>query len=301
MLLLPPIRRVVYTITHIGLSAGMRAVMIIALFFVGGYTFIPTVQEEIIQHTNTQREAELRQSQQTRSLPGTQDTTQLLSANDVQKLFDETRALAEKRNEEHMPSKAQPVADFHSNVIVSPAQPHIAVKRTQDDVRRDEILETLKNVPAQNYTRRLDLYRELLATAPNEEAVLENLPFYEQQYAEQLSRKPEEGAQRRKKKSENAIAKALASWAPLSVSQQDSQVTVVTKDPSVAEETYFAMLQNICMFTPESLHGVSNVSFLNRFSYQGLVFEGGEPECREYLRARDRAIWVRGITRRALH
>ena len=99
--------------------------------------------------------------------------------------------------------------------------------------------------------------------------------------------------------SEKAIAKALELWEPLSISLRDNHVTVVTKERRVTETIYLAMVMGICMSTvtmPGTLDGVSEVSFLNRFSGQGYVFEGREKDCEEYVKLKKTKMWVLGRT-----
>ena len=279
--------------------------MVLALFLLGGQPFINTVQEVLIQHAHEQRETErleqrARDPHKTLHVQGKQETKGHVSVNDVQLLPDEKGVLAEPRDQEDMPSTQKSTPAPESEFMALPAQTQVTLEQPQEDNRREEILETLKSVPAQAYKRRRDLYTELVAVSPNEEAALENLAFYTRQYAEQLDREQAE-AQRKKKETENAIEEALALWAPLSVSLQDGEVTVVTKEPSVAEAIYYVMVQGICMSAPGSLHGVSAVSFVNRLSDQGLVFEGGETECKEHVLAKDGEMWVRGLTHRLVN
>ncbi len=268
--------------------------MVLALFLLGGQPFINTVQEVLIQHAYEQRETErleqrARDPHKTLHVQEKQETRGHASANDVQLLSDEKGVLAEHRDQEDMPSTQKSMPAPESEFMALPAQTQVTLEQPQEDKRREEILETLKSVPAQAYKRRRDLYTELVAVSPNEEAALE-----------QLSPAQAE-AQRKKKATEKAIEEALALWAPLSVSLQDGEVTVVTKEPSVAEAIYHAMVQGICMFAPGSLHGVSAVSFVNRLSDQGLVFEGGETECKEHVLAKDGEMWVRGLTHRLVN
>ena len=305
MFLLPPVRHYFHTITGVRISVGARTATVVALFILGGQSFTNNVYEVAIQQANEQRETELLEGQaKVRTKPlnpqRTQDTSNHLNADRVHFRADDQGVPKDKRDQDVLSNTQTDVATRDPGLIAHRSQAQTNLKPQQDTERRGEILETLRSIPSEDYKRRRDLYEELVATSPNEEAALENLAFYERKYAEQVN-VDQVGAQRQRNESEHAIEEALAMWAPVSVSLRDGQVAVVTKEPSVAEEMYLAMLQGICMFAPGSLHGVSEVSFLNRLSFQGLVFEGGETECKEFVQVTDKEIWVRGRTHPVLN
>jgi hypothetical protein len=101
--------------------------------------------------------------------------------------------------------------------------------------------------------------------------------------------------------SQSAISKALELWKPTSITISNGRVLVVTRQRSVTDDIYQAMVAGICMAeigSPGSLGGISEVAIVNAFSRQGFVFEGGSQECRELndMPGNKTKLWILGKT-----
>ena len=99
----------------------------------------------------------------------------------------------------------------------------------------------------------------------------------------------------------SSLAAALKLWQPVSVAVKGATATVRTKENRVTEQIYLAMVGGVCLRTlsaPGTLLQLSEISFLNRHAAQGYVFEGGENECKEYVKlpGNKTKLWVLGRT-----
>lgn len=84
------------------------------------------------------------------------------------------------------------------------------------------------------------------------------------------------------------IQKSLDVFQPKEVKVQDSVLTIILEELRVTDDIYKAVVAHgLCIGTvsqPGSLEGISEVRVLNKFAYQGYVFDGGVMECEELLR-----------------
>lgn len=99
----------------------------------------------------------------------------------------------------------------------------------------------------------------------------------------------------------SSLATALELWQPVSVAVKGPKATIRTKEDRVTEQIYLAMMGGVCLRTlsaPGTLSQLSEISILNRHAAQGYVFEGGETECKEYVKlpVDKTKLWVLGRT-----
>jgi len=95
-------------------------------------------------------------------------------------------ALSDGRSQDVVSSTEKYVVAADSELNALRDQAQAAMKQQQDANRRAEILTELKGVPAQDYKRNRDLYKELVALSPNDESYSKKLSFYEKKYAEKV-------------------------------------------------------------------------------------------------------------------
>ncbi|MDV2504674.1 MAG: hypothetical protein RX318_12080 [bacterium] len=89
------------------------------------------------------------------------------------------------------------------------------------------------------------------------------------------------------------VRKAVEMWGPIVVKMRPVTLRVVLNQQQITETIYEAVIfAGICAFVQAGLidiSGIEEIEVLNRFGYQGYVFEGGHQECRElYKTPRDR-------------
>lgn len=82
------------------------------------------------------------------------------------------------------------------------------------------------------------------------------------------------------------LAEALALYGPRSTTLSGTTLIVSLLENQVSSELYLAtILQGICPISAHNatLQGVEEIQILNKFSYQGFVFDGGSAACQELL------------------
>lgn len=82
--------------------------------------------------------------------------------------------------------------------------------------------------------------------------------------------------------------RALELWEPLSIEQKGSSLVVTSKERSVTQTIYEAMIgAGICLYAGTGeieLDGIAEIVILNRFHAAGWVFEGGKPDCTRFAK-----------------
>lgn len=98
------------------------------------------------------------------------------------------------------------------------------------------------------------------------------------------------------------LNKSLTLWQPVSVSNENSQLTIKLPQPRITDAIFKQVISaGVCsvVWDGTDLPDVKSVLVVNEFGKQGYIFEGGTPECKEMgeLSGEQSSIYLLGKTR----
>lgn len=102
--------------------------------------------------------------------------------------------------------------------------------------------------------------------------------------------------------STGALKKSLTPWQPISISNENSRLTIKLPQPQITNTMYKNIIPSgVCsvVWDGADLPDVKSVLVVNEFGKQGYIFEGGTPECKEMgeLSGEQSSIYLLGKTR----
>ena len=200
-LFLPPIQNA--AVSKFGKPIPPKAKGILALVLLIGFGGLALISE----NQKQQRIADEKAAQeQARAAELKQKHVDEFNANRAEIIAIASATLSEGRYRDVLSNaeKYAVAADSELNTLLDQAR--AALKQQQAENRRAEILAELKSIPAQEYKRNRDLYKEIVALFPNDEAYSKKLSFYETKYADKVERR-RAAAERKKKEAERTAAR----------------------------------------------------------------------------------------------
>lgn len=201
VLFLPPIQRAIVSKFGKPVPPAAKAILTVVLFI--GFGILLIKSESIKQQ---QMAAEIAALERAFSDKLKQEHIDEFNANRAEIIAVASAALSDGRYQEVVSNTEKYVvaADSVLNALRDKAQ--AALKQQQAANRRAEILFKLKGVPGREYKRNRDLYKELVALSPNDEAYSRKLSFYETKYAEQVEQGRAEAVRK------NQIEAQFSAW-----------------------------------------------------------------------------------------
>lgn len=212
LLLLPPVRKVVYSKTKKELPLKARAILIFALFIAFGI-FVGQSEEK----KAAEREAQKAQAQEQKIAKLRQDNIDYFKSHKQEIISSASSALSAKNYQLVMnqTSKYLPANDSELTAIFNKAKEALdeikkAEKAEKEKQLREsktkELVNKLKTVPASDLSQNKALYQQLVKLNPDNTTYQQKFDYYSQKLTEKLEKEKRE-QERLKKEREARIAK----------------------------------------------------------------------------------------------
>jgi len=212
LLLLPPVRNIVYLKTKKELSAKVRGVVIFALFIVCSI-FIGQSQDQKAQEIaaqEAQEKAEKIASIRQKNIEYFSDNSYKILRKIKEKFQNENYKEVVSLSSKYLPSKNKELIDFYGEAKSKLASIEKAEKEEKEKAQRkektEEILAKLKSIPASQYEINKALYQELVTYNPGVGKYKDKLSYYSKKSKEEKE-KERVKEERGKKEREARIAK----------------------------------------------------------------------------------------------
>ncbi len=191
-LFLPPIQSAI--VSKFGKPIPPAAKGIVAVVLFVGFGVLVLVSENLKQQQIAHEKAA---QEQARASKLKQEHIVEFNANRAEIIAVASAALSDGRYQEVVSNTEKYVVAADSELNALRDQAEAALKQQQAANRRAEILAELKGVPAKEYMRNRDLYKELVALSPNNVAYSKKLSFYETKYAERVEQRRAEAVRKK--------------------------------------------------------------------------------------------------------